>query len=234
MVQRQTAIQQGLDECTAHGTTAIGEIATPAAAESLALSPESLASHPIDGTVFLELLAMFDERIAHSLEAAHDHLSRRESLTAAWRAGLSPHAPYSAHPELIRQACQLSAASQFPVAMHLAESHAELELLQSHSGPFLNLLIDLDAWNPAAIPRGIRPLDYLKLLADAHRSLIIHGNFLSDEEIQFIAGKSERMSVVYCPRTHAYFHHAAYPLRVCWTAEFMWHWVLTRGLPVLI
>jgi cytosine/adenosine deaminase-related metal-dependent hydrolase len=96
--------------------------------------------------------------------------------------------------------------------MHLAESHAELELLQSHSGPFLNLLIDLDAWNPAAIPRGIRPLEYLKLLADAHRSLIIHGNFLSDEEIQFIAGKSERMSVVYCPRTHAYFHHAAYPL----------------------
>jgi cytosine/adenosine deaminase-related metal-dependent hydrolase len=195
-----------LVESTELGTTAIGEIATPAWVR------KPFASHPIVSTVFLELLGMSEERIGQSLQLAHDHLNTGESRAGNWRAGLSPHAPYSAHPELIRRVCQLSAASQVPVAMHLAESHEELELLQSHSGPFLNLLIDLDAWNPSAIPRGIRPLDYLRLLADAHRALVIHGNFLTGEEVQFVAGRSERMSVVYCPRTHAYFQHAAYPL----------------------
>ncbi len=41
---------------------------------------------------------------------------------------------------------------------------------------------------------------------------MIHGNYLDNEEIEYIAGHSESMSIVYCPRTHAYFQHDRYPL----------------------
>ena len=61
-------------------------------------------------------------------------------------------------------------------------------------------------------PVGKRPFDYLKVLATAHRCLVIHGNYLDDAEIAFLAENAAKMAVVYCPRTHAYFRHAPYPL----------------------
>ena len=96
----------------------------------------------------------------------------------ALRPGISPHAPYTVSPDLVQKVCELSAKERFPVAMHLAESLAELELLASHSGPLVELLQSMKAWHPGAIPRGIAPRDYLELLATAHRALVIHGNFL--------------------------------------------------------
>jgi cytosine/adenosine deaminase-related metal-dependent hydrolase len=96
--------------------------------------------------------------------------------------------------------------------MHLAESREELLLLASHAGPMVEALEALAAWYPEAVPRGSRPLDYLNLLAGARRALLIHGNYLDDDEIAFLAANRERMSVVYCPRTHAYFGHEPYPL----------------------
>jgi len=131
---------------------------------------------------------------------------------SAMRRGLSPHSPYTVHPELLRKACELSAKQQIPLAMHLAESMEELELLRSHSGPLVERLKALGAWHPGSLPRGMRPLDYLETLATAHRVLVIHGNFLVREEMEFVAARREKMSVVYCPRTHAHFPHGEYPL----------------------
>jgi cytosine/adenosine deaminase-related metal-dependent hydrolase len=96
--------------------------------------------------------------------------------------------------------------------MHLAESREELALLASHEGPLVEFLTGLRAWHPASLARNAGPLDYLKSLATAHRALIIHGNYLAADEIAFLAAHRDRMSVVYCPRTHAYFDHEPYPL----------------------
>ena len=100
--------------------------------------------------------------------------------------------------------------------MHLAESPEELELLQhaapGHCGPCWKI------WGPgmaASFRPGTRPLDYLRLLATAHRALVIHGNYLDDEEIGFLAAHAERMAAVYCPRTHEWFGHRPYPLEKC-------------------
>jgi cytosine/adenosine deaminase-related metal-dependent hydrolase len=126
--------------------------------------------------------------------------------------GISPHAPYTVTPELVHRVAELSAKERFPVAMHLAESREELELLASHSGPMVEMMKGVNAWNPAAIPRGITTRHYLELLAQSHHALVIHGNYLAAEDWKFLSARRERMSVVYCPRTHAYFGHEAYPL----------------------
>jgi cytosine/adenosine deaminase-related metal-dependent hydrolase len=106
----------------------------------------------------------------------------------------------------------MSRSARIPLAMHLAESPEEMQLLSTGDGPLYDLLNEFGVWDPTAIPRGARPRDYLRLLAEADRALVIHGTYLDDEEIAFLAAHADRMSVVYCPRTHAYFPHAPYPL----------------------
>jgi cytosine/adenosine deaminase-related metal-dependent hydrolase len=101
---------------------------------------------------------------------------------------------------------------ELPVAMHVAESAEELELLDAGTGPFQELLDERSMWDADAIPRGSRPLDYLRMLAEAPRSLVIHGNYLDEDEHEFLAANADRMSLVFCPRTHEYFRHSSYPL----------------------
>lgn len=194
------AIAAGIGESFAAGVTAIGEIATsPPAMYALAETPR---------------LLLFQEAIGFSagrVESVLAEVTRRVDAAGS-SAGISPHAPYTVNPQLLSKLVDLSAARCVPIAMHLAESREELQLLAEGSGPFRELLEDRSMWDPDAIPRGSRPLDYLQLLADAPRSLAIHGNYLDAEEIAFIAERRERMSVVYCPRTHDYFEHEPYQL----------------------
>jgi cytosine/adenosine deaminase-related metal-dependent hydrolase len=99
--------------------------------------------------------------------------------------------------------------------MHLAESREELELLRHGSGPLQSFLEEIGAWDPTGGPfarLGTRPLDYLRQLAAAHRVLVIHGNFLDDEERAFLGEHRGHMAVVYCPRTNDWFAHGSYPL----------------------
>lgn len=201
----QQAVEQGLREGIRHGVTTLGEIAQPD------WQPSLFQNARIDATVFLELIAPTPSRTGAALELARRH-GQAAGPEATWQAGLSPHAPYSVRPELLTAVATLSASKHFPVAFHLAESREELELLRSGTGPLRDLLNRLDAWDPQVFSQSRRPLDYLKSLASAHRTLIIHGNYLDEEEIAFLAGHSTHMSVVYCPRTHAWFRHSVHPL----------------------
>ena len=202
---RRAAIRQGLEESARAGTTTLGEIATPGWPVDLFFGETAPANCPA-ATVFLELLGLSAERTTANMAAAAEHLKHSEWI------GFSPHAPYTVRPELVQKAAAMSRRSQVPLAMHLAESPEEMQLLRTGDGPLYDLLNEFGVWDPAAIPRGARPLDYLRLLAEADRALVIHGTYLDDEEIAFLAAHAERMIVVYCPRTHAYFPHAPYPL----------------------
>jgi cytosine/adenosine deaminase-related metal-dependent hydrolase len=203
--RRYQAAERGLQEVARTGTAAVGEIASPGWPEA------AFQASPLDTTVFLELLGLAPQRVEPLLASAAAHLANPAS-PSKWRAGLAPHASYTISLELLARTCPLSRQYQAPVALHLAETREELELLQSGTGPFVPLLQAFDAWHPDVIPRGTRPLDFLRVLAQAHRALVIHGNYLNSEEITFLAARAARMSLVYCPRTHAYFGHEPYPL----------------------
>ncbi|HEY2148184.1 MAG TPA: amidohydrolase family protein, partial [Pirellulales bacterium] len=198
---RQQAIAAGHEECRRSGTTCIGEISTGGSA----------ASEPsVDLFVFLEILGLKADRIAAGLAAAREQIELAKTHRGAM--GISPHAPYSVHPDLLEQLAELSAVAKLPAAMHIAESREEIELLATGGGPMREMLIDFDAWSPDVFATPRRPLDYLKTLAAADRALVIHGNYLADDEIAFIAARRSKMAVVYCSQTHAYFGHSTYPL----------------------
>jgi cytosine/adenosine deaminase-related metal-dependent hydrolase len=187
---RRRAAERGLTELVAGGTVAIGEIATPG------WPRECFPAAGLTTTIFLELLGLDPQKQESLLRMASSFVADVQDAGAGLRPGLSPHAPYTASPDLVRAACTLSAQERFPVAMHLAESMDELEMLASHSGRLVEMLSSIDAWNAAAVPRGMEPRDYLEILAGAHQALVIHGNFLTEDDWNFLAARRERMSVV--------------------------------------
>ncbi|QDT69126.1 Aminodeoxyfutalosine deaminase [Planctomycetes bacterium MalM25] len=129
-----------------------------------------------------------------------------------FRLGVSPHAPYTASPQLIRELVTVASTRGLPVAMHLAESPEELQLLSEGRGPFQEILEERGMWDPWVIGRGSTPLDYLRMLTRAPKSLVIHGNYLDYTELAMMARQAGAMSLVYCPRSHAHFKHRRYPL----------------------
>ncbi|HZZ27249.1 MAG TPA: amidohydrolase family protein [Pirellulales bacterium] len=205
------AIERGIAESRSCGVTALGEIAS---------TPwQSKISPSLEITEFCEVICFRHDadrqRYQAVTEAIGDVACEAESpihWSEVLRPGISPHAPYTVRPEIVRECAVLSAKRRISLSIHLAESRDELMLLKTGKGAFVDLLQAFNAWDPTIISPASRPFDYLKILAKAHRSLVVHGNYLDDEEIEFLANNAHRMSVVYCPRTHAFFNHDAYPL----------------------
>lgn len=195
-------VREGLAESSRVGVGAIGEIAT---AE---WSPEPLDDP--DGpriVAFRELIGLQEPAAAEQLRIARDHLAAPGESSNVIR-GLSPHAPYSVHPDLYRQLVDLAVGNGAPVAVHLAETLAELELLRDGRGEFVHMLRDFGVWNADAFSPGTRPLDYLRPLERLERALVVHGNHLDDEELAFLAARPH-LAVVFCPRTHHFFGHGS-------------------------
>lgn len=195
-------IAKGLQESIAGGVTTIGDIATSV------IGPDD--THTLNFLSFFEVIGFSRARAASAAAALVERLDN--PANRGRRVGISPHAPYTVSPDLLQLLVEESRQRRLPVAMHLAESREEIELLTSGEGPFQQLLEERSMWDSAAIPHGSRPLDYLHLLAEAPRAIVVHGNYLSREELEFLANRRNRMSLAYCPRTHAYFRHSPYPL----------------------
>jgi cytosine/adenosine deaminase-related metal-dependent hydrolase len=189
---------RGLEESYGYGATTIADIST---------SPEL---PPGDITHFHEVIGFSRARADSVAQALSQRLGN--GVSGLTRQGISPHAPYTVSTALLQKLVSIAQRNMLPMAMHLAESPEELQLLRDGTGPFQSLLEERSMWDAGAIPKGSRPLEYLQMLAGARSSLIVHGNYLDQEELEFIAANRRRMSLVYCPRTHAYFFHPPYPL----------------------
>jgi cytosine/adenosine deaminase-related metal-dependent hydrolase len=202
----EAAVRHGLDEFRQQGTVGFGEIVTQSwQAGNPAVVP--------GGVLFRELIGLPPESIDSQLEIAARYLEEDESVGLAGAVrGLSPHAPYSVHPRLFERAISLAASRHAPLTMHLAETQAELTLLRDGTGDLVEFLSNLGVWRDGVVPRNRRPLDYLRAMAGLDRVVIAHGNYLDNDEIDFVACH-RNFAVAYCPRTHAYFGHTEHPWR---------------------
>jgi cytosine/adenosine deaminase-related metal-dependent hydrolase len=170
------------------------------------MSWDLLAKRPrCRAVVFYELLGLPRTR-AHQAWAAACQWLHRHPRRETCRPGLSPHAPYSVRTSLFRAAAYLSQQQGMPLAIHLAETHEELELLEHQRGPFVPFLSERGVWDAEGVVKGIGTL--LQLYAAATSVLFIHGNYL-DAGVALPAGTS----LIYCPRTHVSFGHEPHPFR---------------------
>jgi cytosine/adenosine deaminase-related metal-dependent hydrolase len=185
-------VRAGLDECLRTGTTLVGDISAGG------LSWDALAASAVWAVCFREVLGLPAGRVP----AAWSDLGRwveDHPDTPTCRAGVSPHAPYSVHKALIEASARL-----WPVCIHVAETTAEQELLDRHTGPLVPFLRELGVWDAA----GLAPSwDWVVWKASrAPAALLAHGNYLPAA-----TRLPANSTVVYCPRTHAAFGHPPHP-----------------------
>jgi len=185
------AIRAGLAESAAAGVTLLGDIAT-------SLPPHDLGPLGPRMRVFRETLGLSAPARALSLATLRHDLGHLLGSDVA--AGISPHAPYSVAAPLGRAALELARRLRLPVAMHLAESLAEAEIVASGTGPLRTALERLGAW-PEEPPHLLPAADWITLLARGPRGVVVHGTFLDDSALARLARHRDRLGVVICPRT---------------------------------
>jgi cytosine/adenosine deaminase-related metal-dependent hydrolase len=211
---KSAAIAKGLRESYEQGVCLIGEIASPH------WEPWQYAHSLPSIRLFHEFLGLTPERSQFAWqqwEANGCEVLKTSSVgPSSVLGGISPHAPYTVSLADVGQLAQVSAKHRIPIAMHLAESPEEMEMLHHGTGPLVEMLESVGAWDASALSSNPSVLAYLKALlsAEVPQALIVHGNYLSEPDIQWLSHHRNRATVIFCPRTHAYFNHAEYPLKV--------------------
>ena len=196
---KRNAIHKGTLELIATGTRLAGEITTPPCSYPR-------LSEELELITFAEVLGIDRNRSTDRYEAAMAHIE------VSLDGGFSPHAPYSTTPQTIAECIDSARRLNKPVAMHVAESPDERELLVDGAGPFADALREIRVWREGVFPWPADPFTWLiDKLGQAPRALLVHGNYLNLQEIQLVA-QHPNISVVYCPRTHQFFQHESHPV----------------------
>jgi cytosine/adenosine deaminase-related metal-dependent hydrolase len=186
------------------GTTTVGDIET-----LFELLPEVWEATPLRVLSFLEMTGVKSRRSPQLiLQEAIDRIDVLSSARCS--AGLSPHAPYSTVPELLRLASQAAAAHGWRVCTHVAESALEFEMFSRGRGEMFDWLRRSQR-DMADCGRG-SPVQHMDRYGALGPNLLaVHVNYLGKGDAALIARR--KTSVAHCPQSHDYFQHEPFPLR---------------------
>jgi len=184
------------------GTTTVGDIeAVPE------LLPQMWNATPLRVVSFLEMTGVRSRREPAAILAESVRTIRSLAHPRCF-AGLSPHAPYSTLPGLLRQSATTARRHGWRVATHVAESAAEYEMFLHGRGELFDWLRRNE--RDMSDCGGVSPVQHLAGAGLLGPNLVAtHVNYLSPGDAELLA--RNRVSVVHCPRSHDYFRHAAFP-----------------------
>jgi 5-methylthioadenosine/S-adenosylhomocysteine deaminase len=122
--------------------------------------------------------------------------------------GVSPHAPYTVSDRLYQAASKFADSRRLPMAMHIAESEPEYDIVANARGDFA------DRWKRRGIAvarRARSPIELLEQHGALDRGpLLIHCVRVDDADIAIMARR--RCAVAHCPASNAKFGHGIAPL----------------------
>jgi 5-methylthioadenosine/S-adenosylhomocysteine deaminase len=122
--------------------------------------------------------------------------------------GVSPHAPYTVSDPLYDAAARFANLRNLPLAMHIAESQAELDIVTRGTGDFA------EGWQRRGIkvsPRARSPIALLDERGALERGpLLIHCVRVDEDDIAIMTRR--KCSVAHCPASNAKFGHGIAPL----------------------
>jgi cytosine/adenosine deaminase-related metal-dependent hydrolase len=198
------SINEGFVEAKRFGTTTIA---------NLTAVPElvSRIQAPIRTWWFAELIDVRDPtRAIEVVDLAIEHLQSAEH----W--GLAPHAPFTASANLYRRCEEIARSKEVLLTTHLAESREETSMFRDANGPLYDFMQgigrsmdDCGEQTPVAL--------LSEILRDSSASvgmtedwIVVHLNELGGDDFDLLASSRRKLSVVCCPRSHAYFSHSPF------------------------
>ena len=189
---------RGAHQLLKTGTTTVGDI------ECMPdLLPEVWDATPLRIFSFLEMTGIKSRRAPKDI--LREAVATMDSLKhPRHRAALSPHAPYSTLPELLRLTARTAQKRKWRVSIHVAESTQEFNMFQNAGGEMHDWLKRNERDNSdCGLGSPVAHLARNKLLGE--NVLAIHVNCLARGDATLLA--KNKTHVVHCPRSHDYFKH---------------------------
>lgn len=211
LVAQRAAVQRGFSECFETGTALAADIVSVPWQPTWLEEVSELSPQP-EVLALPEIIGLTEDRFRSTANWATELIgqARRDDLPVC-QVGLSPHAPYSLLWEEMQNTLKTLSRAPQVIATHVAESRDELEWLANGTGAFADSFQRLGITGPQSPITRPQIEEVIQFLKQAPRALLVHGNYLSPQQILSLA--NSRVSVVYCPRTHAHFGHTTYPLK---------------------
>lgn len=179
----------------------------------------------VRGVMYQEVFGPSPEQCAGSLAALKQKITALRQESALWdndssllTLGVSPHAPYTVSDQLFAAVARYAIEEKLPLAVHIAESEAELQYVQRGDGPFA------EAHRARGIQVASRARSPIALLYETGvlgcRPLLIHAVRANAEDVEIMS--KARCTVAHCPVSNAKLGHGTAPI-----TEF-----LAAGIPV--
>jgi cytosine/adenosine deaminase-related metal-dependent hydrolase len=182
----------GALECLRNGVTCVGDIA---------YGPEpqaACAGLGLAGVFYVEVLGTTEDGLDALLAQRGFPRERGACAHGRVRCGLSPHTPYTAGPGTLLASAAIARASGASLAVHLAESPAERELMLHGTGPLSGVAHRLAHGFEAP---GAGSVAYLERLGILGEVLAVHCANLEPGDPERLAAAK---GVALCPRSNAY------------------------------
>jgi cytosine/adenosine deaminase-related metal-dependent hydrolase len=200
------SIQKGIQDSLTYGTTTLCDIST--SGESFPL----LSRSGLRAVAFLELLDVAQPDPKAVWKGFRERLKlliRDSKVSETFKWGVSPHTPFTVSKELLLLAGR-HIGSRVLTTIHVAESRDEAQFFKKGKGAMAERMKTLNPdWN---IPHGTTPVQYLNDCGWLPKlDLGIHLNLVNRQDLKLIA--KNRVTVVHCPGSHAYFNHPSFGYR---------------------
>jgi aminodeoxyfutalosine deaminase len=198
-------VQRGIDEAVAFGTAVIGDVS------NTLVTFDALARSPLAAILFYELIRF---NVADPQAFVNAAVREIDALvpTDRLRAALAAHAPYSVAPLVFRAIRHAADRHPFePCSVHVSESVEEVEFIRTGGGAWRALLEELAAWDPAWVPPGGTPVEFLDDSGFLERRVLaVHGVQMTPADLQRLVDR--HVTLVTCPRSNLYTGAGAPPI----------------------
>jgi len=197
------AARYGIVEGLRHGITTYADTCDSGVAF------DAMQEAGVRGVMYQEVFGPDPAQCADSMTALREKVTRLRRLeTPLVRVGVSPHAPYTVSDALFAAVGRYARDEALPVAIHIAESKLEEDLVVHANGSFAD---GLRRRGIAVRPRERSPIALLASLEVlAARPLLIHCVRVDDDDIALVA--RAQCSIAHCPVSNAKLGHGIAPL----------------------
>lgn len=197
----------GAAEAVAGGVTTIGDCTDSGAAlvGAKRLGLGGIIFQEVFGIDLRQTVPEILEELAGKLGAYRAYLPG--TLLAP---GISPHAPYTVRPELMRALGDYARTANLPLCIHAAESTAETTLFTSGVGPIAAMF---ERRGIAWAPPGKSVVAYLEEQGVlSQRTLLVHGVQVSAEDRHWM--RQTGAAWAHCPKSNAKLGNGVAPLEI--------------------
>ncbi len=122
-------------------------------------------------------------------------------------ASITPHAPYSVPPELMKLIYNWKENYPELFSIHNQETDAETKFFLDGTGDFKMLINDFFKLNSSEVfhPSGKRSIDYLlQFLPKEKKTLLVHNTFTTEQEMKIVSEEFKNIFWCACPNANLY------------------------------